>query len=207
MSIMDLDFKGDLEAMSMAFHKNKDRMRLPSAPSWLDNGDDLGKLYTELPVLMKWGEVYYACLVQANRTLFNKPTSRSVSASVAEVVFNHKRPKTAISDPLIMKSFAHYLFECREKKPEENPEWIREAAAVAAGEVDRSRVIIKADDGDDFAMNLTMQSVLVFREHLPKKVLKSSIIPIIAAPTKCFSIMVLPCRYWSKGFIKYWNKL
>ena len=125
MSIMDLDFKGDLEAMSTAFYKNKDRIRLPSAPSWLDSGDELSKLYTELPVLMKWGEVYYACLVQANRTLFNKPTSRSAPASVAEVVFNHKRPKTSISDPLITKSFAHYLFECKEIKPEENPEWIR----------------------------------------------------------------------------------
>lgn len=207
MSIMDLDFKGDLEVMSAGFYKNKGRMSLPSAPSWLGSDDELGKLYTEFPVLMKWGEVYYACLVQANRTLFNKPTSRSATASVAEVLFNHRRPKTSISDPLIMKSFAHYLFECKERKPEENPEWIREAAAVVAGEFDRSRVIIKADDGDDFSMNMTMQSVLVFREHLPNKVLKSSILPIIAAPTKCFSIMILPCRYWSKGFKRYWDKL
>lgn len=128
-------------------------------------------------------------------------------ASVAEVVFNHKRPKTSISDPLIMKSFAHYLFECKERKPEENPEWIREAVAVIAGEYDRSRVKINADDGDNFPMNLTMQSVIVFREHLPKKVLKGGLIPIIAAPAKCFSVMILPCRYWSKGFAKYWDKL
>lgn len=209
MSIMDLDFKGDLETMSANFHKYrlKGKITLPPTPDWLKSGDDLGKLYDELPVLLKWGEVYYSCIVQANRELFNPPTSKSRTASVAEVVFNHKRPKTSISDPLIMKSFAHYLFECRDRKPEENPEWIREAAAVAAGEVDRSRVIIKADDGDNFSMNLTMQSVIVFREHLPKMVLKDSIIPIVAAPTKCFSIMVLPSKCWAKGFAKYWNKL
>ena len=201
MSIMDLDLKGDLEAMSEAFHKNKGRIRLPSAQP---NGG-LERLAGEFPVLMKWGEVCYACVVQADRTLYNKPTSRSVRVGTAEVVFNHKRPKTSISDPLIMRSFANYLLECKDKKPEDNPEWIREAASAAAGETDVSRVIIKTDD--EFSMNLTMQSVIVFREHLPKKVLKSSIIPIIAAPKKCFSIMVLPCRYWSKRFIKYWNDL
>lgn len=207
MSIMDLDFNGDLEIMSANFYKHKERIRLPSRPLWLKEDDELSKLYSEFPVLMKWGEAYYSCLVQANRVLFNAPTSRSPSASVAEVVFNHKRPKTSISDPLIMKSFANYLYECKERSPEENPEWIREAASVIAGEYDRSRVIIKADDGDDFPMNLTMQSVIVFREHLPKKVLKSGLVPIIAAPTKCFSIMVLPCKYWANGFTKYWNKL
>lgn len=207
MSIMDLDFKGGLEIMSTSFHKNKSKIQLPSKPSWLGGDDELSKLYSEFPMLIKWGEVYYSYIVQANRTLFNKPTARSASASVAEVVFNHKRPKTSISDPLIMKSFAHYLFECKERDPEDNPEWIREAVAVIAGEIDRSRVKINADDGGDFAMNLTMQSVLVFREHLPKKVLKGGIIPIIAAPTKCFSIMVLPCKYWANGFTRYWNKL
>ncbi|MCM1168182.1 MAG: hypothetical protein NC401_19530 [Ruminococcus sp.] len=207
MSIMDLDFNGSLEIMSANFHKFKEKINLPPKPPWLKEDDELAKLYSEQHILMKWGEVYYSCLVQANRVLFNAPTSRSPAASVAEVVFNHKRPKTSISDPLIMSSFAHYLYECKQRKPEENPEWIREAAAVAAGEIDRSRVVIKADDGDDFPMNLTMQSVIVFREHLPKKVLKGSLIPIIAAPTKCFSIMVLPCRYWSGGFTKYWNKL
>lgn len=50
MSIMDLDFKGDLETMSAAFHKNKGRIRLPSEPPWLGSGDELSKLYTELPI-------------------------------------------------------------------------------------------------------------------------------------------------------------
>ncbi|MDE7362865.1 MAG: hypothetical protein K2N38_13135 [Oscillospiraceae bacterium] len=206
MSIMDIDFGGDLEAMNESFRKNRDKIKLPPPPPWLGESDELSKLYSELPLLLKRGDVYYACVVQANRVLFNKPTSRSAMASVAEIVFNHKRPKTTVSDPLIMKSFAHYLYECKERKPEDNPEWIREAASVIAGEVDRSRVIIKTND-DDFAMDITMQSVIVFREHLPKKVLKSAIVPIIAAPAKCFSVMILPCRYWSKGFVKYWDKL
>lgn len=207
MSIMDLDFNGDLEIMSANFHKNKGKIKLPPRPPWLKEDDELGRIYSEFPVMMKWGEVYYSCLVQANRVLFNTPTSRSPMASVAEVVFNHKRPKTSISDPLIMSSFAHYLFECKERKPDENPEWIREAVSVVAGEYDRSRVIIKADDGDNFPMNLTLQSVIVYREHLPKMVLKGGIIPIVAAPTKCFSIMILPRKYWARGFTAYWNKL
>lgn len=207
MSIMDLDLNGDLEIMSANFHRHKDRFTLPPRPPWLKADDELSKLYAEFHVLLKWGEVYYSCIVQANRVLFNAPTLRSPASSVAEVVFNHKRPKTSISDPLIMKSFANYLYECKERKPEENPEWIREAAAVIAGELDRSRVRIKADDGGNFPMNLTMQSVIVFREHLPKKVLKSGLMPIIAAPAKCFSIAVLPCKYWADGFTRYWNKL
>lgn len=63
MSIMDPDFNGGLEIMSANFHKHKDRIKLPSKPPWLKEDDDLSKLYSELPVLMKRGEVYYSCLV------------------------------------------------------------------------------------------------------------------------------------------------
>lgn len=206
MSIMEVDLGGDLAAMNESFRINRAKIKLPPAPPWLKGNDDLGRLYAELPLLLKRGNVYYACIVQANRLLFNKPTSRSVMTSAAEIVYNHKRPKTTISDPLIMRTFAHYLYDCKERRPEENPEWIREAASVLAGETDRSRVIIKASDGD-LAMDITMQSVLVFREHLPKKVIKSTVIPIIAAPAKCFSVMILPCAYWAKGFRRYWDKL
>ena len=46
MSIMDLDFNGDLEIMSANFHKHKDRINLPSKPPWLKEDDDLVKVYS-----------------------------------------------------------------------------------------------------------------------------------------------------------------
>lgn len=121
MSITTVDFGSDLAAMNESLRVNRGKIKLPSVPNWLDEGDDLHRLYDELPMLLKRGSVYYACVVQANRLLFNKPTLRSVMTSVAEVVYNHKRPKTTISDPLIMRSFAHYLYECKERSPMKIP--------------------------------------------------------------------------------------
>lgn len=208
MSIADLDMGEELKAMNELFRANFKSFFPPPKPAWLKPEDGLSAFYDEFSVLMRRGEVFWANIVQANKLLFKPfpPLTKPVGASVAEIVYNHKRPKTADSDPLILRTFAHYLFESKGKPAEELPEWIREASAVIADEFDRTRVIIKAGERDDFEMNLTMQSVIVFREHIPRGALKNSLLPIIAAPYKCESAMILPSLYWTRGFLRYWRK-
>lgn len=208
MSIVDLDMSAELNAMNELFKANSKSFIPPPRPSWLTEDDGLSLLYDEFPTLMRRGEVYWANIVQANKLLF-KPLprfSRITGASVAEIVYNHKRPKTAESDPLILRTFAHYLFESKGKPAEELPEWLREASAVITDEFDRSRVVIKAGERDDFEMNLTMQAIIVFRGDIPRGALKNSLLPIIAAPYKCESAMILPSLYWTRGFMRYWRK-
>lgn len=196
-----MSFESEMKIMSREFHKGAAGIApLPAVP-WLKDDDGLSRLYEELPILMERGEVYYASLVQANSCLF-KP---GYTASAASIIYNHKRPRETVENPMILRIFSHYLYGYKGKKPEEVPEWIRPAVSAITDEFDRSRVVIKAGKEDDFAMNITLQAVLVFREHLPKAKLDGGILPIIAAPGECESVMILPQRFWSSEFIRDWS--
>lgn len=196
-----MSFESELEIMSRKFRADADKIApLPAVP-WLKSDDGLSRLYEELPILMERGEVYYSSLVQANSCLF-KP---GYTASAASIIYNHKRPRETVVNPMILRIFSHYLYGYKSKAPEEIPEWIQPAVSAIADEFDRSRVVIKAGAEDDFAMNVTLQAVLVFREHLPKGKLDGGILPIIAAPGECESVMILPHRFWSNEFIRDWK--
>ncbi|MDE7400219.1 MAG: hypothetical protein K2N06_11930 [Oscillospiraceae bacterium] len=199
-----MSFESEMKIMSREFHKSADKIApLPAVP-WLKSDDGLSRLYEEFPRLMERGEVYYASLVQANSCLF-KPANGDYTPSVASIIYNHKRPRETVENPMILRIFSHYLYGYKGKKPEEIPEWIQPAVSAITDELDRSRVVIKAGAEDDFAMNITLQSVLVFRDHLPKTKLDGGILPIIAAPKECESVMILPQSFWSSEFIRDWS--
>lgn len=199
-----MSFESEMKIMSRNFRNGADKIApLPAVP-WLKGDDGLSRLYEEFPLLMERGEVYYASLVQANSCLF-KPANGDLTPSVASIIYNHKRPRETVENPMILRIFSHYLYGYKNKMPEEIPEWIQPAVSAITDELDRSRVVIKAGAKDDFAMNITLQSVLVFREHLPKTKLDGGILPIIAAPKECESVMILPQRFWSSEFIRDWS--
>ncbi|MDE6728837.1 MAG: hypothetical protein K2J80_13015 [Oscillospiraceae bacterium] len=214
MSIAKIDPGAELNALNENFKANAAKITLPQKPRWLKEEDKLSLLYSEFSQLIDHGSVFWAYTVQANKVLFEKPVQSLFSklffpaagASAAEIVYAHNRPEATEYDPLIMRNFTHYLYECKGKPDEEIPEWLREAAAVITDEYDRSRVIIKAGERDNFSMNLTMQTIIVFREHLPKGFLKCSLLPLIAAPQSCTSTMIFPYIYWTKTFREYWEK-
>lgn len=214
MSNEAIDFGAELATLNGNFKENAAKITLPQKPRWLTEKDGLSLLYREFTRLIECGSVFWAYIVQANTTLFEKPVQSlftklflpAAGASAAEIVYAHNRPELTGKDPHIMRNFTHYLFECKGKPAEEIPEWLREAAAVITDEYDRSRVIIKAGESDDFSMNLTMQTLIVFREHLPNGFLNCPLLPLIAAPQSCASAMILPHVYWTKTFKEYWEK-
>lgn len=179
------------------------RITLPKPPKWADR-DTLAKVYEELPVLLRDGQVYYSCVVQANKVLFENSLNADSLISAASLIYNHNRGKASIVNPEYMIPFAHYLFTCKKKEPDEVPEWISEAAGVIRGETDRSKVIITADGDESYHMNLTLQSVMVFRSHLYKMRLGGAVVPILAAPGKCTSVFILPHWFWGREFCDYW---
>lgn len=177
---------------------------LPKAPKWAD-GDATAKVYDELPVLLRNGQIYYSCVVQANRSLFEETVEANSFISAAMLIYNHNRGAVSIANPEYMIPFAHYLFMCKKKEPSKIPEWIADAVNVVRGETDRSRIIITADGDESYHMNLTMQSVMVFRSHLLKMRLGGAVVPIVAAPEKCSSVLILPHWFWGKEFEEYWT--
>lgn len=189
--------------MTANFRSNSGKIRLPKAPKWAE-GDDLSEIYNELSALMTKGEVFYSCLVQANTVLFEDQVNANTLISPAMIVYNHNRSELSQFNPEYLAPFAHYLFTLKTKEAEEVPKWLSEAVNVIKGERDRSVVKIAADGGEDYKMDLTMQSLLVFRAHLYKLRIGGGVIPIIAAPGICRSVMVLPCELWTKEFKEYW---
>ncbi len=198
-----MDFKFCLEEMTFALRANADKIKLPQMPKWAE-GDAISAVYGELPVLLTEGNVYYSSLVQANKALFDQQVDSRSLVSAAMVIYNHNRSKNSLSNPEYLQPFAHYLFSCKKRGQSEIQEWLADAVSTIRGETDRSKVIITADGNADYPMNLTLQSLLVFRAQLPKLRLGGAVIPIIAAPGKCSSVMILPCNFWNKDFKNYW---
>lgn len=196
----------EFEAMNAGFAANRAKLVLPPRPVWLKPTDGLSKLYDEFPKLMSCGRVCRANLVQANKSLFRKQPlfSRLLSdASAAEIVYRHNLPENAPAADL--EAFTHMLFKYKDRPAEEIPEWLREAAAVITDEYDRSRVVISAVRNGGFSMDLTMQAIIVFRRHLPNGVIRGNVLPIIAAPNDCEAAMILPCKLWTKAFLRQYN--
>lgn len=198
-----MDFKRLLDDMTAALRANAGRITLPKAPKWAE-GDKLTEVYDELPALLRGGSVYYSCVVQANKVLFDERIDADSLVSVATILYNHNRSQNSISNPEYLAPFAHYLFNCKKKEPSEVQDWLAEAVNVIRGETDRSRVIITADGDEDYPMNLTMQSLLVFRAHLPKFRLGGAVVPIVAAPGRFSNAFILPCSFWDREFKDYW---
>lgn len=199
-----MDFKQSLDHMTYQLRSAGRRITLPRVPKWAD-GDATANVYDELPVLLRDGQVYYSCVVQANRSLFDNTADAGSMISAAMIIYNHNRGKPSIVNPEYMIPFAHYLFMCKRKEPSEIPEWIADAVNVVRGETNRSRIIITSDDDENYHMNLTLQSVMVFRSHLFKMRLGGAVVPIVAAPEKCSSVLMLPYWFWGKEFEDYWD--
>lgn len=189
--------------MKFAFQANAAKITLPKMPQWAE-GDAISAVYSELPMLLTEGNIFYASLIQANKALFEQQVDSNTLVSAAMIIYNHNRSENSLSNPEYLQPFAHYLFECKKKAQSEIQDWLADAVNVIRGETNRSRIIITADGNDDYPMNLTMQSLLVFRSQLPKLRLGGAVIPIIAAPGKCSSVMILPCSFWNKEFKNYW---
>lgn len=192
-----MDYKFELEKMRENFEQNRpDGMRL-HRPWWMFADEELSKLYTEKLTLLEQGKVYYASLLQANVKLFSRfppfdyPAQiiYSASAAIDEV-------------PEALGELAKTLFSYKYSKAAPPEEW-REIVENIRNEKDRTAFCI---DGfvEDARFTAKIQTIMVFRKHLPTHILKSGVIPVIACPEKCNSVLILPSEFWTKEFKEAW---
>lgn len=81
----------------------------------------------------------------------------------------------------------------------------REFARVITDELDRSSYYGEISDFlEKKTIDAGFTSLMIFRKHLPKRKLCGRIMPLIASPENCKSVMVLPKQYWSEDFTKMW---
>ena len=213
---MEIDFKKNLDRMRENYARRPIGFKLLPKPQWMKRTDELYSVYTDKKTLFRYGQIYYAYIVQANTLLFKK---NSRSDCPAEILFSTS-PITEES-PLSLKALAREIYSCKNKPLDEVPENYREFARIVTDEMDRSCVDFpgtitryKENDAagkdgdaalpeDSFTVPMRMTSIMVFRGDLPGGVLQGSLFPILASPDKCRSALILPKEYWSGEFMTW----
>ena len=195
-----MDFLKELTEMRASFEQKR-KIYLPSPPKWLDKSDGLISVYEQKDILSTKGRVYYAYVIQANTSLFDRNAANIAPASI---IYNLS--KTSEINPNSLRPFGKYLYMCKEKPAEEIYDWLSRAVEILKDGTDRSVLEIKASETEHFDMDMKFLPVIVFASHLPAYSLCGNIIPIVAAPEYCDSAAVLHSAYWSKDFKTAWIK-
>ena len=196
-----MDLRTELDIMRGNYHRNPIRHKRLPRPLWLTDDDDLSAIYREKDILFSRGEVYYACIVQANDLLF-----RASDRNDHPAAFLYTVDKDSACDLELLENTASLLMKYKNAKEADIPEALREIAAVITDEHDRSSFRFNAEYKGRKA-RLIFVSAMVFRADIPSVVLKKRFLPILAVPEYCRSILVLPKKYWSEGFIEFWDSV
>ena len=171
-------------------------------PQWLRYGDKLNKIFTEVSLLSEEGKICYASLVQANDILFSYFPHNDAPASFVYSFDPYFEENTED-----LRIIAIMLFEYKYANPDNVPDEYRKIAEVIADEYDRRSFEFEVNIGG-INRKIIFGTTIVFRKHLLKRKLGSPILPILAAPPKTDSFIILPKKFWTKDFkIDYLNAM
>lgn len=197
-----MDFKKELDEMRQRYKENPLKPMKLTRPSWLDEKDGLRFIYTEQEKLFSEGNIYYASLIQANSILFKFLPQWDCPATL---IYS---PNSEIDEnPDILSELAKTIFYFKNMPENEIPVQYREFARVITDETNRSSYYGPVSDFlEETEIDVGFTSLMVFRKHLPKRKLCGRILPLIASPESCKSVMILPKQYWSENFKNAWIK-
>ena len=200
MAAKELDLKKELERMRVNYAKKhlKD-IDLPK-PDWMTPEHDLYAVFKEKKELLASGRVYYAYVVQANNLLFERKHAKLDCPAL----FIYTTDSSINAQPYALGALAHRLFSYKNKDLSTVPEEWREAARIITDEHDCTQLTLtlRSDNGP---VDVRFIAAMVFRKYIPKQTLLGSLVPVLAAPDKCSSILPLPKKYWSRSFRKAWE--
>ena len=194
-----MDFKLEIQNMRNCFeHHRNDQIRV-HRPWWMFADEELSTLYSDKTTLLQQGKVYYACLLQANTKLFQKFPPFDYPA---QIVFSTS--PVMDENPYVLMDVVDKLYSYKYSDKAPPTEWI-EIVENIRDEKDRTSFSFSCcSHGTEFVAK--MQTIMIFRKHLPTGILKSGILPVIACPEVCGSALVLPSEYWSGEFTEVWQK-
>lgn len=187
----------ELDKMRENFAQKRPRRMHLHRPWWMFADEELSKLYGEKAMLLAEGKVYYASLLQANVKLFSRfppfdyPAQIIYSASAA-----------IDEEPVALGALAEKLYSYKYSKAAPPEEW-REIVENIRNEKDRTAFCIEGSL-ENTRFTAKIQTIMVFRKHLPTRILRSGVIPVIACPGKCDSVLILPSEYWTRAFREAW---
>lgn len=192
-----MDFQKELKEMRANYKAHSLKDIFLKWPQWMRVHHPYAAIFHEKQELLKRGEIYYAYIVQANDILFrffphtNHPAHFLYSTSI-----------TAAENPYILANTGMMLYSY--KNQGDVPEEWREIVDVITDEYDPTPFAFLVPTKSGANIDMHFLPAMIFRKLIPSGVVKSSIVPILALPDKCKSIMILPKRYWTKAFKKAW---
>ncbi|MBQ3005584.1 MAG: hypothetical protein IJD88_06595 [Clostridia bacterium] len=192
-----MDFKLEIEKMRCLFEKNRPNKLRLHRPWWMFADDELSKIYSEKTILLEQGEIYYSYLLQANVKLFQKFPPFDYPAQIV-----YSATSDTDENPLLLKDIVEKIYSYKYSN-EDPPNELIEIVENIRNEKDRTAFSVECYM-DSAKLLAKMQTIMVYRKHLPTRILKGSVLPVIACPKKCDSVLILPSEYWSNEFIRSW---
>lgn len=205
---MLIDYEKELRIMRKKIKKHKIKPLKLTKPSWMET-DKLNKIYTDMDILLQYGEVYWGVLVQANMILFQKEPYVDCPGDILFTI-NEDLNK----DPQVMSAIAHRIFSY--KNTTVDAPYLKRVVEIITDEKERifnypinlNEIYLLNDYSTNYQKQdkLFFTTIMFFRDYMPSGVLQSGIFPILAAPQHTDISIMLPKKYWTwktkKMFLK-----
>ena len=199
-------FAKELELMRENYKQNPPKMLLKDNVfdeeqdfADLEKMDPLNVIYREEKTLLKEGNVFMGCIVQANNNLFKRFPPLNYPA----VILYSPDPVLG-TDGNRLYAIARKLFSYKDR-PQDAPEELRELAGWITDEITRF-FNVPLPDSLTGGKEVYITVFQVMRKNLPGKKLRQNILPILAAPDSCKSATVLPKELWPERFVnQFWK--
>lgn len=165
----------------------------------LENADPLNVIYREEQTLIKKGNVFMGCIVQANENLYKWFPPLNYPA---DMIYS--------PDPILgtdisrLYAIAEKLYSYKDR-PQDAPEELHELAEWITDEMTRF-FNVPLPDSLTGGKEVYITTFQVMRKNLPGRKLQQNVLPILAAPGSCKSSAVLPIGFWSERFLsQFWK--
>lgn len=193
----EFEYKLQIEKMRENYNQNPpDKLKL-HRPWWMFADDELSKIYNEKEILLNEGRIYYSYLLQANVKLFQSFPPFNYPAQIVYSV-----DPIIDENPLMLKNTVERVYSYKYSADTPPEEWA-EMVANIKDERDRTSFFFDCVS-ESHTIKAKMQTLMVYRKHLPTRILQGHVLPIIACPDICDSVLILPQEYWSKEFTMQW---
>jgi hypothetical protein len=165
-----------------------------SPPAWVSGDAFFRQFYRRMAALRRDGAVVWGALVQANSLLF-APGADDCPASVL-----YSTHPWYEGQPGDLVELAGSLYDV--KATAQDDPLLREFSRVLEDELDRApglQVPHALTDGRD----VFHTSVMVIRKHLPGRLLRGSLFPLLVDPQRHL-VQIVPSHYWPEALVTYW---
>ena len=173
--------------------------RLPR-PKWMER-DPLFHLHFDAPLLWDWGKVYYGHILQAEEPLYRWGFKRS-----GAVTLLYSPDEVINRNPWMLRELCETLYAMKQQPLEEAPANMRPILECLRAEDDRRSFVTHFTLEKGQEVSVVLVTTALFRRHIPRGKLSCKLLPVLAAPGRASSVLILPKKYWSKGFKeKLWD--